>query len=66
MNTKRLPAPEVRRELQARYAEDHDVIQVMAALDRSEKLLRRSLYEFGSELRTEIEEFLGEPPLLRK
>ena len=42
-----------------------EVAEIFKALDTAENLLERSLYEFGSELRTEIEQFLGAPPLLK-
>ena len=53
-----------RAELRKDYADDARVIELLDALGRSDGLLKRSLYEFGSELRIEIERYLGEPPLL--
>jgi len=50
--------------LRAQHSEDEAILAALDCLDRSEKLLRRSLYEFGSELRIEIEKFLEEPPLI--
>jgi hypothetical protein len=51
-------------ELAARYPDDEQVQALVKGYKRSEKLLRRSLYEFGAELRIEIEKYFGEPPLI--
>jgi hypothetical protein len=50
--------------LRERFAGDPEVTALIAAYQRGESLLRRSLWEFGSELRGEIEAYLNEPPLL--
>ena len=55
---------EERRALANRYPEDDDVKTILKRLALVEDLLERSLYEFGSELRLEIEKLLGEPGLL--
>ena len=55
-----------RRDLAARYPEDDQLKIILRRLARSEELLERSLYEFGSELRTEIQALLGEPDLLKR
>ena len=57
---------EERRALAQRYPDDKDVKTILKRLAIAEKLLERSLFEFGSEIRTEIEELLGEPSLLPK
>ena len=54
-----------RQELLTRYPEDETIQRLVKSMNRGENLLRRGLYEFGVELRAEIEEFLGETPLLR-
>lgn len=61
--TKAIPS-EVRRSLQEKYAEDPEVVSLLQAYAHAEALLRRALWEFGSELRGDIEKFLGERPLL--
>jgi len=53
-----------RRELAARYPDDEQIKTILKRLARSEELLERSLFEFGSEIRSEIETLLGEPGLL--
>jgi len=53
-----------RRELAARYPDDEQIKTILRRLARSEELLERSLYEFGSEIRSEIEALLGQPGLL--
>ena len=63
LSMKIIPAQE-RKHLAEQYPDDNNIQKLVAALDRSEQLLQRSLYEFGAELRTEIESFLDEPPLL--
>ncbi|MDP7038279.1 MAG: hypothetical protein QGI45_03920 [Myxococcota bacterium] len=62
-----LPSREVREEMKKTLTDAHPKIDdLFKALDTAESLLERSLYEFGSELRGEIEHFLGEPPLLKQ
>jgi len=51
-------------ELVARYPDDEDVKALVDRLGRAEKLLDKALYEFGGDLRGEIESFLGVEPLL--
>jgi hypothetical protein len=51
--------------LKQRYPQDAELQALLKAYGRAEKLLGRALWEFGSELRGEIEAFLGEAPLLR-
>jgi hypothetical protein len=51
--------------LRQKHADDPDLQALIKAYIRAEKLLGRALWEFGSELRGEIEAFLGETPLLR-
>ena len=54
-------------ELQAiadRYPDDEEIISLVTRLAKAEALLDRSLYEFGSELRNDIEKFLGQPHLI--
>lgn len=58
------PSREQRQALGERYAHDRELVDALRAMDRAEYLLHRSLYEFGVELRTEIEKFLGETPLI--
>lgn len=48
----------------ADYADDPKVQALVSRLLLAESLLDRSLYEFGSELRGEIETYLGVKPLL--
>ncbi|MED5463070.1 MAG: hypothetical protein VX699_00335 [Myxococcota bacterium] len=55
---------EERRALANRYPEDDDIKTILKRLASTEDLLERSLYEFGSELRMEIEKLLGKPGLL--
>jgi hypothetical protein len=60
----KLPDPDTRRRLRERHGNDPETTAALRALDRAADLLERSLWEFGSELRTEVEAFLGEPPLV--
>ncbi|MBJ79978.1 MAG: hypothetical protein CMH60_01545 [Myxococcales bacterium] len=61
-----IPSHERRQELlQSLGDAPVEVAEIFKALEVAENLLERSLYEFGSELRTEIEQFLGEAPLLK-
>ena len=61
-----LPKREIRKQIQNDLSQAHPQInEIFAALDTAESLLERSLYEFGSELRADIETFLGEIPLLK-
>ena len=53
-----------RRELVARYPNDEQIKAILRRLAQAEELLERSLYEFGSEIRSEIETLLGKPGLL--
>jgi hypothetical protein len=50
--------------LRQRYPEDADLQRLLRRHIRAEDLLRRALWEFGSELRVDIERHLGERPLL--
>tara|TARA_B100000959_G_C14670255_1_gene496160 strand:+ start:181 stop:372 length:192 start_codon:yes stop_codon:yes gene_type:complete len=61
-----LPNRELRTQIQQDLSDAHPQIgEIFKALDAAENLLQRSLYEFGSELRNEIESFLGESPLIK-
>ena len=53
-----------RQTLRLRYQHDAELLRALLSLEQAETLLRRSLYEFGVELRLDIESFLQEPPLL--
>jgi hypothetical protein len=64
IDTMQIVTSDQRKELKARYPEDPELDMALKSLARSEKLLRRSLYEFGVELRADIEKFLNEDPLL--
>ncbi len=55
---------EERKALVARYPNDKDIKIVLKRLAQAENILERGLFEFGVELRSEIEEFLGEKGLL--
>ena len=55
---------EERKALVAKYPDDESIKIVLKRLAQAEKILDRALYEFGVELRGEIESFLGEPGLL--
>ena len=57
-------SPQERAELRQAYPDDPRIFRLVGAYEQCEELLRRSLYEFGSELRGEIERFLGEQPLI--
>jgi len=56
--------PEERRAIKERYADDEAILKLLAASKRADYLLKLSLYEFGVELRRDIEDYLGEPPLI--
>lgn len=55
---------EQRQALVAKYPNDENIKTVLKRLAQAENILDRALYEFGVELRSEIESFLGEPGLL--
>tara|TARA_Y100001968_G_C19191430_1_gene635366 strand:+ start:190 stop:384 length:195 start_codon:yes stop_codon:yes gene_type:complete len=57
---------EERKALVDRYPNDEQIKVVLKRLAQAEHILDRSLYEFGAELRGEIEEFLGAPNLLAR
>ena len=64
MSKPTIPPQEVRDRLRSTHAQDPEMVAILAALDRAEHLLHRSLYEFGSEIRSEIKTLLGTDPLL--
>ena len=55
---------EERETLKERYPTDELVQRLLASSFQADALLGRSLWEFGAELRTEVERYLGQKPLL--
>jgi len=53
-----------KEQLRQRYASDGEVLNVLKTLDAADRLLEKALWEFGSELRRDIEGYLGEQPLI--
>ena len=56
---------EERQRLGARYANDPDLQKLLKGSAWADQLLERALWEFGGELRGEIERYLGETPLIK-
>lgn len=52
------------KDLLTEYAKDPRITSAVQRLALAEHLLERCLYEFGGDLRSDIERFLGTPPLL--
>ena len=55
---------EERKALVDKYPDDENIKTVLKRLAQAENILERGLFEFGVELRSEIENFLGEKGLL--
>ena len=55
---------EVRRRIGERHPEDEEIQDLLRSYERAEAILKRALWEFGSELRGEIEAYLDEEPML--
>ena len=53
-----------RRRIAAAHPDDADIQKLLKAAARADALLERALWEFGGDLRADIERYLGERPLL--
>ena len=57
---------EERKALADKYPDDENIKIILKRLAQAENILERGLFEFGLELRSEIEVFLGEKGVLNR